>query len=261
MSELIDPRPVFTIVMGCNGVGKSAWKRDNYDVLPDRYFDQDSIAGGIGDWNSPEARARTQVYVDAQIADSIEERLDFGTECTYSGLPGPSLVDRVIQTGYRVEGIYLGTEDPSINVERIRYRVFARTGHAVDPARIPVRWKHSLSNLRTTAEKFDLLRIFDNSSDDEFHQPCLVEQYRLERGEVVWQAEMPVSWCADWMRRLSQRREDLARRSRKLDRKPSPSRSAKPLPGESRTRETPRVLGETQRHRHEPDRSDYDFSR
>ncbi|MDE0125825.1 MAG: hypothetical protein OXN97_14725 [Bryobacterales bacterium] len=35
MSELIDPRPVFTIVMGCSGIGKSAWKRANYDVLPD----------------------------------------------------------------------------------------------------------------------------------------------------------------------------------------------------------------------------------
>ena len=54
MSELIGPRPVFTIVMGCNGVGKSAWKPKHYDLLSTRYFDQDSIAGGIGDWNSPD---------------------------------------------------------------------------------------------------------------------------------------------------------------------------------------------------------------
>jgi len=59
MSDQPDSRPVFTIVMGCNGVGKSAWKRHNYDQLPDHYFDQDSIAGGIGDWNSETPRHGT----------------------------------------------------------------------------------------------------------------------------------------------------------------------------------------------------------
>ena len=218
MSELIDPRPVFTIVMGCNGVGKSAWKRDNYDLLPDRYFDQDSIAGGIGDWNSQEARERTRVYVDAQIAESIEKGLDFGTESTYSGLPGQTLVERAGKAGYRVEGIYLGTSDPAINVERIQHRVRARTGHAVDPERIPARWRHSLSNLRTTAERFDQLRVFDNSSHDDQRQPCLAEQYRLERGLVVWQAENPEPWCAEWVGRLSQRQETLAHRAAKAAR-------------------------------------------
>ena len=223
MSELIDPRPVFTIVMGCNGVGKSAWKRDNYDLLPDRYFDQDSIAGGIGDWNSPEARERTKLYVDAQIAESIEKRLDFGTESTYSGLPGQTLVERVRKFGYRVEGIYLGTSDPAINVERIRHRVRARTGHAVEPERIPARWRHSLSNLRTTAERFDQLRIFDNSAHDELRQPRLAEQYRLELGRVVWEAENPEPWCADWVERLGQRRETLAHRAAKAARGAAPA--------------------------------------
>ena len=91
VSELLDPRPVFTIVMGCNGVGKSAWKRKNYDLLPERYYDQDSIAGGIGDWNSEEASARTRVIVDAQIDESIREQLNFGMESTDSGLPGPAI--------------------------------------------------------------------------------------------------------------------------------------------------------------------------
>lgn len=137
MSQLPDPRPVFTIVMGCDGVGKSAWKRQNYDLLPSRYFDQASFAGGIGDWNNPEAHARARVYVDAQIAESIDQRLDFGTESTDSGQPGPGLVERVIKAGYRVEGVYFGTNDPQINIDRIEHRVFAGTGHMVDPKRIP----------------------------------------------------------------------------------------------------------------------------
>ena len=104
MSEPLDPRPVFIIVMGCDGVGKTAWKRANYDLLPSRYFDQDSFAGGIGDWNSPEAHARTRVYFEAQIAELIDERLDFGIESTYSGQPGPALVERVIKANYPSKG-------------------------------------------------------------------------------------------------------------------------------------------------------------
>lgn len=129
-----------------------------------------------------DARARTRVYVDAQVKESFEKRLDFGTESTYSGVPGPALVDRAVQADYRVEGIYLGTEDPSINVERMHHRVIAFTGHRVDASRIPRRWKYSLSNLRKTAERFDQLRIFDNSEHSELRLPRLAEQCRLCEG-------------------------------------------------------------------------------
>ena len=57
MAGLIDPRPVFTIVVGSNGVRKSTWKRSGYDLLPDRYCAQVAVAGEIGDWKSEEARA------------------------------------------------------------------------------------------------------------------------------------------------------------------------------------------------------------
>ena len=204
MSELPDPRPVFTIVMGCDGVGKTAWKRDNYDLLPSRYFDRDSFAGGIGDWNSPEAHARTRVYVDAQIEESIDQRLDFGTEITDSSQPALALMERVIKAGYRVEGVFLGTNDPQINTDRIEHRVFAGTGHMVDPKRIPERWRSSLSNLRHSAERFDLLRLLDNSEHDASRRPRPVEQCRLERGKVTWQIEAPVPWCMKWLQGLAQ---------------------------------------------------------
>ena len=215
MSELIDPRPVFTIVMGCNGVGKSAWKRLNYDSLPDRYYDQDSIAGGIGDWNSQEARERTREFVDQQIQECLDHRLDFGIESTFSGLPGPRMVQRMQQEGYRIEGIYLGTADPSINIARIEYRVFRALGHAIDPKRIPSRWKHSLSNLCKHADHFDQLQIFDNSKHDELRLPDPLEQYQLTRGKVVWQTPTPEPWAAEWLDRLEQRQASLQRRARK----------------------------------------------
>lgn len=104
MAEIMDRRPTFTIVMGCNGSGKSAWKRAHYDRLPRKYFDQDSIAGGIGDWNDEDARRRTRDYVESQIAKCFADRESFGMESTFSGRPEPAMVARAVAEGYRIEG-------------------------------------------------------------------------------------------------------------------------------------------------------------
>ena len=96
--------------MACNGAGKSAWKRETCDRLPEHYFDQDSIAGGIGDWNSESARARTREYINDQINQATAARRDFGIESTYSGRPGRAMVERAKAASYRVEGVYIGTD-------------------------------------------------------------------------------------------------------------------------------------------------------
>ena len=203
MADQPDSRPVFTIVMGCNGSGKSAWKRANYDRLPDRYFDQDSIAGGIGDWDSEDARQRTRRYVDDEVDAAIQARLSFGIESTYSGRPGREMVERMRGADYRIEGIYIGTEGPEINVARIERRVLEHTGHRVDPARVPERYRYSLSNLRRTVDQFDQLEVLDNSRTDPLGMPRPVEQCFLEQGEIV--SRLPATdmaaWCATWLRR------------------------------------------------------------
>lgn len=202
MADQLDNRPVFTIVMGCNGSGKSAWKRENWDRLPKRYYDQDSIAGGLGDWNSEEARKRTRDIVDAEVAADIAAGRNFGIESTCSGLPGPTMVDRVRRAGYRVEGVYIGTESPDINIERVQYRVEAHTGHWVPPQQIPQRHGFSLSNLRKTAEQFDELEILDNSEHDEARRPRPRDQLRLEGGKVIWEAIPLEEWCSRWRDRF-----------------------------------------------------------
>lgn len=222
MADQLDNRPVFTIVMGCNGVGKSAWKRGNYDLLPDRYYDQDSIAGGLGDWNSEHARARAAKVVEAEIDEAIAGRESYGIESTYSGRPGRERVAQAQRAGYRIEGIYLGTESPDINVARIERRVRERTGHRVDPGLIPVRYRYSLSNLRRTVEQFDQLEVFDNSQDGPEGFPDPIEQCCIELGEVVSRLEERdmANWCAGWLRGVEQslaERKCLAERQRRRE--------------------------------------------
>ena len=204
MSDQSDSRPVFTIVMGCDGAGKSAWKRHNYDQLPERYLDRDSIAGGIGDWNSESARRRAGALIDAEIFRAIEKGASYGIESAYSDGHGVGRVRQAIGAGYRIEGMYLGTASPEINVERIDQRMLLGTGHRADPARIPESYRHSLSNLRRTAMRFDRLSILDNSRHDPLGIPELVEQCLLERGIII--RKLPESemmpWCGDWIAML-----------------------------------------------------------
>ena len=215
MAELIDRRPVFTIVMGCDGAGKSAWKRNNYDRLPARFFDQDSIAGGIGDWNDEGARSRTREYVDAELEKIFAERLNFGFESTFSGRPGPALLRRAIQQGYRVEGHYIGTDNWEINAGRIRHRVLTNTGHHVDPARLEDRYRYSLSNLRRHFDEFDMLRATDNSSPQPEGIPEPSLQFVAEKGELVERADELVHWAAELLRRREVAREQAAIRARR----------------------------------------------
>lgn len=119
--------------MGCDGVGKSAWKRTHYDDLPRHFIDQDSVADGLGDWDDIQNREHTRELVDREVESYIAGRLDFGMESTFSGRPGVALMDRVIEEGYLDKGIYIGTNEPEINIARIAYRVRMNLGHRVDP--------------------------------------------------------------------------------------------------------------------------------
>ena len=213
MADQTDNRPIFTIVMGCNGVGKSVWKRRNYDRLPLKYFDQDSIAGGIGDWNCADSRDRTRRYVDDEIDKAVAHKESFGVESTFSGRPGPTLTMRMKSAGYRIEGVYLGTEAPAINARRVEQRVAAASGHWVDPNLLPVRHKYSLSNLRKHITMFDQLEVFDNSTEHEEGLPQPIEQCVFDRGELVCSLERAklARWCARWMDAVEQSGESKRR--------------------------------------------------
>ena len=166
MADQLDNRPVFTIVKGCNSAGKSAWKRANQDRLPERYFDKESISDGIGGWNMPDARERTDEYVKAKIDKALADRRNFGIESSYSGRPGRVLVERALEAGYRVEGIYSGVktailhdrtsgagevEPPLRSVQRFEGRVDSRSkkgNRRGDDGRLAPRKSLLLSALR-----------------------------------------------------------------------------------------------------------------
>ena len=219
MAEIMDRRPVFILVIGCDGAGKSAWKRANYDRLPRRYFDEASIAGGIGDWNDEEARQRTRRIVDAEIESCFTQRESFGIESTFSGRPGPAMMARATASGYRIEGYYIGTESWEVNASRIDYRVLSNTGHYVDPKQLPQRYRWSLSNLRTRLHDFDLIEVVDNTEESIDRIPAPIVQFVAEKGVITEQlpAHELAGWSKELLRRLEldRRREQVREEARR----------------------------------------------
>ena len=106
--------PKLTIVIGGNGAGKTTWCRRHRDRLPGRFYNADSIAEGIGDWNSARAQAEARRLVDDRIRHHLGKGDDFGFESTYSGSSRPDVVVEAKRLGYRTHAILIGTESAGV---------------------------------------------------------------------------------------------------------------------------------------------------
>ena len=129
-------------------------------------------------------------------------------------------MERALEAGYRVEGIYIGTATPDINIERIRHRAEYQTGHWVDPRRVPDRYRYWLHNLRRTAEQFDELIVLDNSAERDRGIPDPRTELVLEKGRTADEADDPAEWVATWIARFEESLESR-RRSAAKEAKPS----------------------------------------
>ena len=190
-------RPTFTIVFGCDGAGKTIWSRQHRTRLPERFFDVETLAEGVGGWGRPGPRRRAEEFVANLVDQAFATRQDFGVESA-----GPVLVERAIAAGYRVEGVYLGMTSPTINVERIWRRVGGYpTGHVVDDLEgLPGRHQHSLRDLQQVLPVFDRLVLEDNSPDRTPGIPAGVPAVVLERGRPVFEARVLAPWVAATLR-------------------------------------------------------------
>ena len=123
--------PKLPIIIGANGAGKTTWTRKHRDELPQRFYNADSIAEGLGSANDPALQREARRLVDEQIERDLAQRRDFGFESTYSGQSRPNIVRKAKRAGYRTSAVFIGTESSGINIERVRIRV-EEGGHHVD---------------------------------------------------------------------------------------------------------------------------------
>jgi predicted ABC-type ATPase len=108
-------------------------------------------------------------YIAADIAEFIrQELLKAGKSFTYETVMSHknklAFMKLAKEEGYRVYLYFVATEDPDINVNRVKIRV-AQQGHGVAPEVIRSRYYRSLENLKDAVKITDRAYIFDSSGE------------------------------------------------------------------------------------------------
>ena len=108
-------------------------------------------------------------YFASAIADFLRQqmlarRVSFTLETVMSSPDKVALLEKAQRLGYRTYLYFVATDDPAINISRVRTRV-KLGGHAVPEDKIVSRYHRSLGLLRDAIRHTNRAYIFDNSND------------------------------------------------------------------------------------------------
>lgn len=157
--------PTCWIIAGPNGAGKTTFALDYLPAVAQcqTFINADLIAAGLSPLNPERERlAASKLYL-AEIDRCERMRQDFAFETTLSGRGYLRLVDRLMQSGWRVELVYLALPNVRLSHDRVAERV-AHGGHGIPSDAIDRRFARSLRNLFTQyAGKVSRTRCYLNS--------------------------------------------------------------------------------------------------
>lgn len=106
-------------------------------------------------------------YVASVLADAIRRELleqgqTFTFETVMSSRDKVDFMAEARQRGYRVYLYFVATDDPAINIDRVRRRV-KQGGHPVPPKKVRDRYKRSIALMSEACSVSNRAYIFDNS--------------------------------------------------------------------------------------------------
>ena len=108
------------------------------------------------------------VAVDFLRQKLLELRASFTFESVMSHPSKVALLEQARRAGYRTYLYYIATDDPAINISRVRHRVL-QGGHSVPEDRIASRYYRSLDLLMDAIRLTNCAYVFDNSGDNQNH--------------------------------------------------------------------------------------------
>lgn len=134
-------------------------------------------------------------YLAAVIADFIRHQLiksrkSFSFETVMSHPDKIQLLSQAKAIGYRIYLYYVATEDPQINISRVKQRV-KMGGHPVPEDKIINRYYRSLDLLYSAVQNTNRSYIFDNSS----HEHIWIAE--ITNGQIL---EMTVDQMPQWFK-------------------------------------------------------------
>ena len=140
--------------------------------------------------------SRINSYHAALVADFLRHKLlgmqvSFTFETVMSSRDKIEFMRKAQEAGYKVYLYFIATEDPEINVDRVRFRA-ANGGHPVPEDRIRARYERSLALLDEALTHTNRAYLFDNSGKE---RTWLAEVTDGNRMELNLKSEVGMSGC------------------------------------------------------------------
>lgn len=161
--------PALFIIVGPNGSGKSSITRAMGldEKLKGLLVNPDLIAEDldIREYRSKSIEAAR--LAERYRNDLLKARATFGFETVGTAPEKMEFIMRAKESGYRIVLIFVTTNDPDINIERVRRRV-AMGGHHVDPEDVVRRYRKVMSKLCDYIDIADEATVIDNSGAHPF---------------------------------------------------------------------------------------------
>jgi predicted ABC-type ATPase len=125
---------------------------------------------GLRDQRITFAGIAMNAYLASVAADFLRQKLlakkiSFTLETVMSAPDKVALLEKAQRLGYRTYLYYIATDDPAINISRVRNRV-KQGGHSVPEDKIASRYERSLHLLMAAIAHTNRAYIFDNSTQD-----------------------------------------------------------------------------------------------
>ncbi|MDR0782014.1 MAG: zeta toxin [Pseudomonadales bacterium] len=116
----------------------------------------------------------------------LERELKFSFETVFSHISKVEFLKHAVDQGYKVYLYFVATEDPKINIDRVRSIRVAQGGHDVPEQKIRERYFRSLEYLYAAVQYVYQAYFFDNSADAEHCAAQPFAHFKVVGGEQKW---------------------------------------------------------------------------
>lgn len=188
-------RPILIIFAGPNGSGKSSNTekvRKRCKSFPNLYINADDIAAARG----LDAYAAA-MEAEKQRQEALTNGLSFVMETVMSSPEKIKLMREARDLGYYVHLEYVVTQDPFINLGRVKNRV-AQGGHNVPGDKILSRYERSRALLPEALDVVTSANVMNNSLDN----PVCIAEKKKDGTFEVFPQDPPSKWSANSIREL-----------------------------------------------------------
>ena len=173
---------------GTNGVGKSTLYLDGVgpSIENSVRINADEIAREKGwDWRDPKTNAKALLLETKKLQKVLKTGQDINLETTLAGHEKNilKLLDRVKKNNYQIVLLYVGVSSPDIAVERVKERV-AKGGHGVPEELIIKRYYESFDNFSRLINKFNSVKVYDNSKNFRILYQRIETEVKLCRKDI-----------------------------------------------------------------------------